>query len=120
MIVQVYILKNCDTCRKAIKWLETNELLFDAHDIRQEGINVDLAREAITQLGWQTFLNKRSTTWRNLDESERDNIDDAKAVDLVVQNTTLMKRPLFVMDGRFLVGFTKQVQDELLRPPSSY
>ncbi len=115
MIVQVYILKNCDTCRKAIKWLEANGLSFEVHDIREEGIDANLARTAIDQLSWQTFLNRRSTTWRNLDESERDNIDDAKAVNLVVQNPTLMKRPLFVVDGRFLVGFSQDVQDELLR-----
>ena len=115
MIVQVYILKNCDTCRNAIKWLEASGTPFEVHDIREEGIDTDLAREAIAQLGWQTFLNRRSTTWRNLNESERDDIDDAKAVELVVQNPTLMKRPLFVIDGRFLVGFGQDVQDELLR-----
>lgn len=100
----IYGLKNCDTCRKAVKALPGAELV----DVRADGVPDDVIQRAFTQFG-TALLNTRSTTWRGLDAAEREH----DPLVLIAQHPALMKRPLIDDAGTLHLGWTKDVQDAL-------
>ena len=102
--MQIYGLKNCDTCRKALKSLSQAQLV----DVRADGVPVDVMKAAFLQFG-EALLNTRSTTWRGLSEAER----EGAPLDLIAQHPALMKRPLIVKGGEMYLGWTKDVQATL-------
>ncbi len=111
--MKIFTLKNCDTCKKALKWLESKGVAFQNHDVRADGLTADQVGPLVKALGWETAINRRSTTWRGLSEADKSDIDDAKAVDLIVANPTLMKRPVYVSGDCTIAGFDAKVQGEL-------
>lgn len=104
-MLKVYTLKNCDTCKKALKWLEAEGVAFNNHDVRADGLTKDIITQIVETLGWEKALNRRSTTWRNLDEGQKVDVDDAKAIELIVEYETLLKRPVFVGEDEVVAGF---------------
>lgn len=113
MSLTVYGLKNCDTCRKAIKWLEAEGREFQFKDLRKDGFaSEDLARW-LELAGWEILLNKRGTTWRGLDDEVKNNTDASNVQALMEEHPALMKRPIFDFGDRVVVGFTAKQQAEL-------
>lgn len=112
-MMKVYSLKNCDTCKKALKWLESEGISHDVHDVRADGVDAASLTPIVDALGWETAVNRRSTTWRGLSDAEKDGIDNAKAVALILKNPTLMKRPVFVSGKAVLCGFDAKTQAAL-------
>lgn len=108
--MKVYTLKNCDTCKKALKWLEEEGIEFQNHDIRADGTEATWVAPIVEALGWETAINRRSTTWRNLDDGDKNDLTDAKAVSLIVDQPTLMKRPVFVDGATVICGFDAKAQ----------
>lgn len=104
--MNLYGLKNCDTCRKAIKLLR--DVTF--HDVRSDGVPGDVLESAYTAFG-SALVNTRSTTWRGLSEQER----ETPPLKLLVAHPTLMKRPLIEDDGQLYLGWDKKVQAALLK-----
>jgi len=102
----VYGLKNCDTCRKALKWLDEEKIPHKFHDVRADGVSAsDLARFAKV-VGWEKLLNKASTTWRGLSEAEKEPLDEVKALKLMAAHPALIKRPVFdAGKGNIILGF---------------
>ncbi|MFT5789924.1 MAG: arsenate reductase [Shewanella sp.] len=98
-------IKNCDTVRKARKWLEQNNLSVDLHDFREHGLTAEQVEEWVAVVGWETLFNKRSTSFRNLTDAEKNDINEKKAIALMVLYPTLIKRPVLVGDGKVNVGF---------------
>ena len=95
------------------KWLDDQGIAYAFHDFRADGLKgADVERWAAT-LGWESLLNRRSTTWRELPDGEKENLDGDKAVALMVANPTLIKRPVFVGNGLILNGFTDAVRARL-------
>ncbi len=107
-------IKNCDTVRKARKWLEANQTEFTFHDFREQGLERAHIEAWLTQVSWEALFNKRSTSFRNLSEDEKQNIDETKAVDLMLTHPTLIKRPVLVTDSQTLVGFKAPTYEEAL------
>lgn len=105
--MDLYILKNCDICRKAVKWFEEKNISVNIIDIRADGIEKQTISDAVSCLGWEKVLNRRSTSWRNLDDNQKADIDVEKATALITQNPTLMKRPLITSKDNFITGFDK-------------
>ncbi|WP_028879999.1 ArsC family reductase [Terasakiella pusilla] len=112
-MIKLVGLKNCDTCRKAKKWLESEGIDFQFHDVRQDGLTREDLAGWVKELGWEALLNKRGTTWRGLDDSVKEGVDEAKAIDLMVEHPALMKRPVFVTPKGVLLGFKQQQMDAL-------
>lgn len=112
-MIKLVGLKNCDTCRKAKKWLESEGIDYQFHDVRQDGLTRDDLAAWVKDLGWEALLNKRGTTWRGLDDSVKDGVDEAKAIDLMVAHPALMKRPVFVTPKGVILGFKQQQMDML-------
>lgn len=108
--MKVYTLKNCDTCKKALKWLTAEGIAFDNHDIRVDGTEAAWVTPIVEVLGWEVAINRRSTTWRGLDGTDKDGLTNAKAVALIVENPTLMKRPVFVEGSEIICGFDSKAQ----------
>ena len=112
--MKVYSLKNCDTCKKALIWLTAEGLDHTVQDVRADGISRDEITAIVTTLGWDQAVNRRSTTWRNLSDADRAGLDNDKAIELIVANPTLMKRPVIIDDaGQMTVGFTAAIQAQL-------
>lgn len=110
MSLTVYHLKTCDTCRKAIKALQAAGHDLSLIDVRADGIDQSVLKTLIVAHGWETVLNRRSTTWRGLSEANKTDVSDEKALKLLAQHPTLMKRPAIVSGKKTTIGWTKDVQ----------
>lgn len=101
----LYGIKNCDTVNKARKWLEAAGIDYCFHDFRADG----LEREQLTAwkqaVGWETLLNRRGTTWRQLPEDAKQGIDENSALDLMLEQPTLIKRPVLEHGEEIRIGF---------------
>lgn len=108
-MVTLYGIKNCDTIKKARRWLETNSIDFRFHDYRVDGLDSELLNSFINELGWEALLNTRGTTWRKLDEITRNKITDAaSAAALMTEIPAIIKRPLLCAPGKpMLLGFSE-------------
>jgi len=104
-MIVVHGLKNCDTCRKALKWLEAEGLEHRFHDVRGDGLTADALGRWVGALGWEALLNRRGTTWRKLPADETAAVDEAAAVRLMLAHPALIKRPVFAAGGQIIVGF---------------
>lgn len=101
----LYGIKNCDTVHKARKWLESEGINYSFHDFRSDGLDKKILRTWVKAVGWEVLLNKRGTTWRQLPEKNKETVDESKAIDLMLTNTTLIKRPVLVHGKQIHVGF---------------
>lgn len=110
--MKLYGLKNCDTCKKAMKALDAAGQAHTFVDIRAEADIASLAPEWLKQIDSAKLINTRSTTWRQLDETQRARAESDPA-GLLVDNPTLVKRPVIEHDGKVFVGWTKDVQAAL-------
>ena len=106
MTVTLYGIKNCDTVKKARRWLDANGVDYAFHDFRIDGLDALQLRQWAAAVGWDTLLNRRGTTWRQLPETERAQVDEHKALALMLAQPTLIKRPVLVVDDAVHVGFT--------------
>ena len=106
-MITVYGIKNCDTCRKALKWLDAEGIEHRFHDFRKDGLNDASVAGWLASVGPEVLLNKRGSTWRKLDEQQKiDAESDAdKLAALLLGHPTLIKRPVFDGAGDLVVGF---------------
>jgi len=112
-MITVYGIKQCDTCRKALKWLEAQGIEHQFHDFRVGGLEKALLRGWLNSAFADQLVNKRSTTWRQLTDQQRD-MQGEKQLQLLLDHPTLIKRPVFVADGIVAVGFKPQELLDLL------
>ncbi|MCG2634147.1 MAG: arsenate reductase [Gammaproteobacteria bacterium] len=104
-VATFYGLKTCDTCRKARRWLEANGIDYLYRDVRADGVAEADLISWCNQIDWQTLLNRKSTTWRQLSEREQAVNDTAGAIRLILAHPTLLKRPVLVTPNTLQVGF---------------
>jgi arsenate reductase len=104
-MITLYGIKNCDTCKKALKWLEQNGIACRMHDYRSDGLTQELLENFIDQLGWDKILNRSSTSWRQLTEDQRADPDREKACRLMLAAPTLIKRPILDTGTGLILGF---------------
>lgn len=101
----LYGIKNCDTVKKARKWLDANGSDYTFHDFRVDGLSAEQVQSWVESLGWETLVNKRSTTWKQLDESTKAGLNNDSVIQIILDSPTLIKRPLLDIDGDISVGF---------------
>ncbi|AFJ01860.1 glutathione-dependent thiol reductase [Methylophaga frappieri] len=104
----VYGIKNCDTVKKARKWLDQHGVEYQFHDLRTDGLDSAMINQWLKSLSWQLLLNKRSTTWRQLPSEKQENLDEKTAIALMIAHPTLIKRPVICDEKDCLVGFDAQ------------
>jgi len=108
--MKLYHLQACDKCRNAIKSLTDAGYDIDVHDVRADGLNTEMVEEIEAALGYEAIVNKRSTTWRGLSDEAKLGLTRDTAMELLVENPTLLKRPVIVHDGKYTVGWTGSVK----------
>lgn len=107
-MLKIYGLKNCDTCRAARKWLKTQDISHEFFDVREIDLDADTITDWVDAVGVDVLLNKRGTTWRKLDDDQKEPLDKPKAIALMAAHPALIKRPVFLRAGDISVGFPKQ------------
>ena len=108
--VAIHGIKACDTCRKALKWLDAEGLEARWTDLREDGLDrADLERW-LAAVGCEALVNRRSTTWRQLPEDQRPAMEDDAVIPVLLAHPTLIKRPVFERGGEVRVGFTPDVR----------
>ncbi|MCR9190034.1 MAG: ArsC family reductase [Alteromonadaceae bacterium] len=104
--MKLYGIKNCDTVKKARKWLDEQGIDYEFHDFKKDGLQSDLLFRWEDAVGWETLLNRRGTTWRKLSEDVRDTIDAQSAHEIMLENPSIIKRPVVENGGDVRVGFS--------------
>jgi Spx/MgsR family transcriptional regulator len=112
MSIILYGIKNCDTVKKARRWLETQQIEYTFHDFRVDGLTKDMLKDFLKHVEWETLLNKRGTTWRKLSENQKQGISNQKAIALMHDNPTLIKRPVLNHKGVYLIGFSENKYEQ--------
>jgi Spx/MgsR family transcriptional regulator len=112
-MITLYGIKTCGTCRNALKWLDAEGIPHQYHDFRANGLDEATLSRWIDALGWETLLNRRGTTWRGLSDEDKADVDASRAKALMLAKPTLIKRPVFDLDGSFVVGFTDTEKEQL-------
>lgn len=103
-MITIYGIKNCDTVKKAIKWLDENKVEYHFHDYKKEGISEEKLKAFTNQFGWEKVVNSRGTTFRKLEESQKPT-NESEAIALMKEQTSIIKRPILQGDEIFLIGF---------------
>lgn len=106
----IYGIKNCNTVKAALGWLKKKKVNYDFHDYKAKGITEAKLKAWSKQVGWESLVNKRGTTWRKLDEAVQRKITNEKAaIALMMEKTSVIKRPLIEKDGKVLaLGFDEE------------
>jgi Spx/MgsR family transcriptional regulator len=104
-MIELFGIPNCDTIKKAKKWLEENNIEYKFHNYRKDGINQAMVSHFCQTLGWENVLNKRGTTFRQLDETTKNNLDATTVIPLLVEHPAMIKRPILARDGQLYLGF---------------
>ena len=113
-MIKMYGIPNCDTIKKARKWLTNNNLDYEFHDYKKLGVPEQNLKQWIKQNDWQTLLNKRGTTWRKLDDDIKNNIDETSSIQVMLNNPSTIKRPVLENGKTLLIGFKEDEYKTLL------
>lgn len=112
-MLTMYGIKNCDTCRKARKAMDATGIPYQFHDLREDGLSAALLEHILERVPVVTLLNKRSTTWRQLDDETKNGVDANSARELMLAHPTLIKRPLLDTGDAVMVGYRDGDYDNL-------
>lgn len=114
-MIDLYGIKNCDTVKKARQWLDKHAIEYRFHDFRSDGLERRQVQGWLRELGSDTLINRRGTTWKQLDEATRNGLNGSNAVDLLLAHPTLIKRPLLDLGHQRRVGFSAADYAELFK-----
>ena len=113
-MLTLFGIANCDTVKKAQRWLEQHAIDYRLHDYRRDGLDRMLVQTWLKQVDWSDLLNQRSRTWRELDADQKENLSKDKAMKLMLDHPTLIKRPVIIAQDVFIIGFNPdQYQSQL-------
>lgn len=103
--MKLYGIRNCDTVKKARKWLDESGVAYEFHDFKKDGLSPELLERWEQAVGWEGLINRRGTSWRKLPDEVRDNISARSAHDAMLANPSMIKRPVVEQGNDVLVGF---------------
>ena len=115
MITTLYGIKNCDTVKKAGTWLRAKGVAYAFHDYKVSGIDKQRLQRWSKDAGWEILLNRAGTTFRKLADADKQDLSAAKAIDLMLAQPSLIKRPVLEIGGRLIVGFKPEIYDTILK-----
>ena len=113
--VILFGIKNCDTMKKAFNWLSENGVDYEFTDYKKAGVAAAHLADWSQRAGWETLLNKRGLTWKKLTDAERTDVNEAKAIELMAQYPSLIKRPVLDTGRQLIIGFTPENYAEQLK-----
>lgn len=103
--MKMYGIKNCDTVAKARRWMDEHGKAYDFHDYKALGVTAERLKAWCGEVGWEVLLNRAGTTFRKLPEADRQDLDESKAIALMLAQPSMIKRPVLEGAGPLLVGF---------------
>jgi len=112
-MIKLYGIPNCDTIKKARKWLKDNNVDYEFHDYKKLGVPEKELKVWVKKLGWEIVLNKRGTTWRKLDDKTKESVTEDSAIQIMLDNPSIIKRPILVAQDLLLVGFKEEEYSQL-------
>ena len=112
-MIRLYGIPNCDTMKKARKWLADHDIEYEFHDYKKLGIDESLLRSWVKELGWEVLLNRRGMMWRKLSQDVRDRIDEESAIRLMLETPSIIKRPVLDTGKQRHVGFKEDWYQEV-------
>ena len=115
-MVTLYGIKNCDTIKKARRWLENADIDYHFHDYRKDGLTAEQLEQWTRELGWESLLNRRGTTWRKLPDKQKSSIDATSALALMLEQPGMIKRPLLDTGNSKLLGFSEDLYKTTFAP----
>ena len=104
-------IRNCDTMKKAWTWLDGRGVAYDFHDYKKQGVSRSVLEGWVRQVGWEVLLNRAGTTFRALPDAARQGLDEARAIDLMLAQPSMIKRPVLEAGGKLIVGFKPEVYE---------
>jgi arsenate reductase len=110
--ITIYGIRNCDTMKKARAWLDRHGVAYRFHDYKTDGIAKEKLKAWSDALGWETLLNRAGTTFRKLPEADREDLDERKALALMLAQPSMIKRPVLELGSKLLVGFKPEIYDK--------
>ncbi len=114
-MIKIYGIPNCDTMKKARKWLDNNNLDYEFHDYKKDGLSPEMLTRWVKDLSYEALVNKRGTTWRKLPEDTKESIDQASAIQIMLDNASIIKRPLLIDDAdNKLLGFKAEQYQQFI------
>lgn len=114
--ITIYGIPNCDTTKKAITWLQKNNIDFSFHDYKLQGISKERLDNWCNKQGWELIFNKRSTIWRELPEAEQQKVTgQPAAIKIMLENNSIIKRPVIEHNNKIIVGFKEADYKKLLQ-----
>ncbi len=115
MVNIMYGIPNCDTIKKAKKWLETESIAYDFHDYRKQGIDKSMVETFCHQIGWKQVLNKRGTTYRQLSQEQKDTLNEQTAIELLIEYPAMIKRPILLVEKHYHIGFNAEQYQNIFK-----
>ena len=112
-MIKIYGIPNCDTMKKARKWLEAHGIDYEFHDFKKLGLDKELLQGWVEELGWEVLLNRRGMMWRKLADEVKKNINADSAFNVMLETPTIIKRPVLDLGDRRAVGFSEKTYNEL-------
>ncbi|MEJ2214431.1 MAG: ArsC family reductase [Gammaproteobacteria bacterium] len=112
-MVTLFGIPNCDTMKKARKWLADQNVEYDFHDYKKAGIDKSTLQQWEKQVGWETLLNRRGMMWRKLSDEQKQTINRDNAIAIMLEIPSIIKRPVLVKDEQILVGFDEKQYQSL-------
>jgi arsenate reductase len=117
MSITIYGIKNCDTMKKARAWLDKRSVAYDFHDYKTAGLDRERLERWSKKVGWETLLNRAGTTFRKLPDKDKAGLDAGKAIALMLDQPSMIKRPVLDLGGgKLLVGFKDLCRGDAWRP----
>ena len=113
-MIKMYGIPNCDTIKKARKWLDNNAIDYDFHNYKKDGVPEKQLKKWIKDKGWEVLLNKRGTTWRKLDDKTKNSVNEKSAIRIMLDNPAIIKRPVLESGKTLLIGFKDEDYQQLL------
>jgi arsenate reductase len=113
----IYGIKNCNTVKSALAWLKKHDVAFEFHDYKGKGITDEKLKSWSKQVGWENLVNKKGTTWRQLEEAVQKKTNNEKAAQLLMkEKTSVIKRPLIERDGKIIaLGFDEEIYRKIFK-----
>lgn len=104
-MIKIYGIKNCDTIKKTLKWFDSQSVSYEFIDYKKTPPTKELAQSFLAENAWETVINKRGTTWRKLDETVKANMNAEHAIPLMMDQPSIIKRPIIESNNNFFVGY---------------
>ncbi|WP_309092061.1 ArsC family reductase [Phenylobacterium sp.] len=112
MTTTLYGIRNCDTMKKAWSWLDHRGIAYAFHDYKKQRIDRATLEGWAREVGWERLLNRAGTTFKNLPDADKQDLTEAKAIELMLAQPSMIKRPVLAIDGRLVVGFKPETYTE--------